>query len=261
LKWIPYLLILLAQLPLGASEWVYTKTEPSAVPAGTCQATAWSTTLSDGTKRAFTSTSVVLAASARLRLVEQPIADQAHGQAVASLMTTTGGIAAINGGYFTAEFAPAGLLVIDARTISSRSDEAVFSGFLAIDTEGKLSLRTRGDNLAGAVSARQAGPFVIDPGGTVGIKPSEHPAFARRTLAVVSTTGCVALVATSDVSLYDLASCLHDHPDGFGVEGVERSLNLDGGPSTALSVAGLKEPAVFKETASVRDVIVVMPGK
>lgn len=253
------ILVALVQLEMPAAEWLCSAEKPITVPAGLSQTSAWTSTTQDGTLRAFSSTSLVLASGIRIKLVEQPTTDQVHGQRVAALMATIGGVAAINGGYFTQEFTPAGLLVVDGHAISPRSDEAVLSGCIFINASCKLSLLTRDDDWTGATSARQAGPFLIDPGGTVGIKPSEHPAFARRSLIMRSNSGSIALVATSDASLYDLARCLHDHAQGFGVEGVERVLNLDGGPSTALCIAGRKEPVVFAEKASVRDILVVLP--
>ncbi|MBA2482496.1 MAG: phosphodiester glycosidase family protein [Planctomycetes bacterium] len=212
----------------------------------------------DGTKRAFTSTALLLAANTRITFVEQPVAIKEPGHSVADVMRTKAGIAAINGGYFTNEFTPAGLLRIDERTVSPKSDEAVLSGFIAIDATGKLTLRTRDDKLDDVTSARQSGPFIIDPGGNVGIKWGDKPAFARRSMIAATIDGYLALIATTDVSLFDLATCLHEHPDGFGLAHVERALNLDGGPSTALCMLGRNEPIVFSEKAPVRDVVVVL---
>jgi uncharacterized protein YigE (DUF2233 family) len=248
---------ILAPLAAPAADWTCTPAKPATVPAGTCLAASWSSTAPDGTRRSFASTSLVLGASARLRLVEQTGADQDHGQKVSVLMSAANGVAAVNGGYFTRKFAPAGLLLVDGRTASPRSDETALSGFLAIDADGKVTLRRRSDDLSGVTSVRQAGPFLIDPGGEIGIRPSEHPAVARRTVVLATTSGQVALVTTTDVTLHDLATCLHDHAAGFGIRGVERALNLDGGPSTAMSVAGLREQDVLVEKAAVRDVVVV----
>ncbi len=245
-------------IAVPASDWTCSPAVAQDVSAGRVTTTSWSTTAAEGSRRAFTSTSLLLTVDVSLRLVEQPVADKERARSVADVMAASGAVAAMNGGYFTKEFAPAGLLVVEGREVSSRSSETALSGILAVDAAGKLSLRLRDDALDNIAYARQAGPFLVDPGGAMGIRPSDHPSYARRSVVLLTTDGRVALVATTDVSLYDLATCLHDHPDGFGVVDVERALNMDGGPSTALCIKGLEKPSVMTERAPVRDVVVVV---
>jgi hypothetical protein len=242
----------------SASEWRCALGEQGEVPAGTCATAAW-TCADGGAARSFTSATLILARGARALIVEQPVSDKAAAPKVAAVMAAAGAVAAINGGYFTAEFAPAGLLRIDGRELAPLSREPAQSGVAVIDSRGALALRRRDDALDDAVAAVQAGPFIIDPGGQVGIRPAEHPPMARRSLIIVARDGSVALAATSEVALRDLADCLHDHPVGFGLGMIERALDLDGGPSTALSIAGWREPSPFVEKAPVRDVLVVLP--
>jgi len=227
-----------------------------AVPAGTCLTSTWTCAA-----RHFTSTTLRLTFGMRLAVAVQATAERGNALPVAGIMAGAGAIAAINGGYYAQDFRTDGLLRINGIEPTPISKAAVMSGFVAISSDGMISLRSRDDGPGDAPSVRQSGPFIIDAGGTVGIRMTPDAPMARRSLVAISSGGIVLLIATSDVTLYDLALCLHDAPAGFATAGIERALNLDGGPSTALVVSGLPTPQVFSERRPVRDCLVVLPPK
>jgi len=133
----------------------------------------------------------------------------------------------INGGYFNADFSPTGFCRIDGKTIGKAKSEKL-SGFVALDKSGAISLLTRRDDLIDYPTVVQSGPYVIDPGGKVGIE-SRSGMRARRTLIGVTSDKDLIIVVTEPIFLLDLAYAIKKH-----LPAIERLLNLDGGPSTAL---------------------------
>jgi hypothetical protein len=124
-----------------------------------------------------------------------------------------------------------------------------------LDATGKLHVLTREASLDGYPSAIQAGPFVIDPGGAVGVRAGT--ARAKRSLIALDASGRVMLLVTGSLTLHHVAVLLHDHAPALGFGQVERALNLDGGPSTGLSVA-LDDPTwSMAERGPVRNVLVI----
>jgi Phosphodiester glycosidase len=142
-------------------------------------------------------------------------------------------LAAISGGYFRGGFQPAGLLVIDGAVHEPRS--APYSGVVGSTRDGRPVL-TWADGLDPGTMryAMQAGPFVVDPGGKPGIR-SDDGHRQRRSL-VIESADAIAVAVTSDCGLYDLMNALLGSPETFGVESVDRALNLSGGPSSGLAV-------------------------
>ena len=131
-----------------------------------------------------------------------------------------------NGGFFdTTNFNPAAFCRLKGKTIHGTVSPR-WSGFVAINPDGKLHLLWRGADLAPYPWVLQAGPYVIDPGGRIGIK-SRADEKARRTLVGLTDTREVVFMITQPVHLYDLARAVKKH-----LPRIERLLNLDGGPST-----------------------------
>lgn len=168
-------------------------------------------------------------------------------------------LAAINGAYFTEDFEPDGLYEIDA--VVRRPARSGLSGVVGSAKDGApVVARAGAVDPAMLRDAVQSGPFVVDPGGTLGIW-SDDGQRARRSLVVVSA-GRIAFVTTAKCGLYDLARALVASPRAFGVDRVERALNLDGGPSSALAVR-LPSNSVFNvpETGKLRTVLTIEPRK
>ena len=108
--------------------------------------------------------------------------------------------------------------------------------------------------------ALQCGPLVIDPGGEIGIKSGSGPA-ARRTVLGIAESGELAVISTTAVSLRTLAEALHSHPAAFGVERLERALNLDGGPSTAMTALFTRPPLRIEALTPVRTALLFFPRR
>ena len=145
----------------------------------------------------------------------------------------------INGGYFDKAFNPVGYNKINNKVLNS-INISTLSGFVGINKLGGLALLTRSQLLKNGEKINriyptlmQTGPYLIDPGGNVGIKKNNHKRYQRTVLAKMRS-GEIALISTGPISLYDLAHALK-----VEIPGIERALNLDGGPSTAMMTATL----------------------
>ena len=83
----------------------------------------------------------------------------------------------------------------------------------------------------GSVTA-PAGPFAIAPGGRIPNFGGDTAAEPRVVLAYAGQR--LLLIATSPVTLVDLARALRDQPDLFGADAVERAVVLAGGAQASL---------------------------
>lgn len=158
--------------------------------------------------------------------------------------------AMVNGGYFDATFQPVGLVVKAGQTVSEISHQPALSGVLAIDQDGSVQLIPRVSYVPDESinSAIQAGPFIIDPGGKTGIR-SDDLKKAKRTAIGQTLAGEIVFIITTPCTLFELSEILTQQPDKLGVEGFDRVLNVDGGPSTGLYLKDHDEHHVIPETA------------
>ena len=195
----------------------------------------------------------------RAAIADQPVQGDA-APSVATIAKRTGSVIAVNGGYFTKEFAPSGLCIIDEKSVSPISAASPLSGILWIGGAGKIHLTPRGIALPEVAYALQAGPFLIDPGGKLGIR-SEDGKAARRTVVGLTGDQELLLLSSSTTTLRSLARVMHGHAEAFGVDRFDRALNLDGGPSSAMYVRYAEEPVTVEESWPVRNVLLVQGRK
>lgn len=154
-------------------------------------------------------------------------------QPLQQLALDASAIVSINGGYFDPEANPVGLLRIEGREVQRATSKPLLSGALVIDGSGRLSVVARDDpRVRTAPSARQVGPFIIDPGGTIGVSRDPSAVAERTVVAVCERADTFAVITTTPTTLYDLACCLKKYPAALWMPEVERAINLDGGPST-----------------------------
>ncbi len=172
---------------------------------------------------------VTFSRSSVAALIAQGTQLQRHGLQLWQLADANNAFAAINGGYFNMDtFSYDGLLVIDGKQITPQV--ARYSGVVAVDQSGILSLR-RVQDAGGAWSAMQTGPFLIDPGGTMGIHTRLATSYFRSFIAMRSDT--IVAGFTSRIDLYELAALLMQNPQAFGVDRFDAALSLSGDASAA----------------------------
>lgn len=174
----------------------------------------------------------------RVSLLDQPERDLSHKQLATAFAD---GIVAVNGGYFDGQFEPVELCVIDGREISPLSKRSPLSAVISTNAAGQLDVLPASHYHGGAHAAIQAGPFVIDPGGTIGVTELAAGR-AKRTMLAVTTGGDCVVVSASEASLYEMAQVLANAPRLIGCGPIDRAVNLDGGPSTTLMLRGDTRP-------------------
>ena len=135
----------------------------------------------------------------------------------------------VNGGYFDQQFAPVGYYKVNSKVVNPHLSKNL-SGLIGISRHGKLSLLTQKDfsQTTDLPTVIQSGPFLIDPDGKPGIHKNNYKRY-QRTVIAKTYSGDTLIISTAPISLYNLSKGLMaEIPD------VERALNLDGGPSSAL---------------------------
>jgi hypothetical protein len=150
---------------------------------------------------------------------------------VADLRRESQAYVVVNGGFFDENDVPLGLVVGDGKQTSAlrKVDQGVF-----LISAGRPSIQHTRDPLPAMIDAGlQSGPRLVVAGRVLPLKPQS----SRRTSVCLPGDGTVIIVVfTAPISLADLASNLA-RPTADGGLGCWSALNLDGGPSTQLSVA------------------------
>jgi uncharacterized protein YigE (DUF2233 family) len=193
--------------------------------------------------------------SCTLRVIDQPMPPRND---LAHVMAQENCLAGVNGGYFDADYAPIGLLIVDGKTIAPLQRARLLSGVLTASSREVQILRVREFSRQRRLKAAiQCGPFLVDLGRRV--RGLEETRSARRTFAAVGGSDRAALGFCTEVSLPDLAKVLATTQLADGFE-ISRALNLDGGSSSAFWFAA-RDGATYSiaEQKTVRDFIAIVP--
>jgi exopolysaccharide biosynthesis protein len=192
--------------------------------------------------------------SCALRILQ----NQDGADSLAEVMRHEKCLAGVNGGYFDEKFAPIGLRMANGQMIAPLQRARLISGVLVASSRGVQIVRSREfSRRAGATTAIQCGPFLVDRGQPIGGLNDSH--LARRTFAA-TTTGDRALVGVcSGVSLAEFSKALATTSFAEDLR-IERALNLDGGSSTGFWFARENGSAFsIPEQKSVRDFVGIVP--
>lgn len=180
-----------------------------------------------------------------------------QGETAAEMRKRQNGVLAINAGFFNldlrARLSPVGMIVVGGKVINPFDAEMAKNPLtgLLFGKNGKMGAIPAKD-YAGDTdfeSALQTGPLVVDPGGKNGIRQNN---FDRQNRSVICFTGDdrpVVIQVSGGLSLYEVGEFLSaaETDGGFGCE---RAINLDGGPSSQVSVNvdgfSLEVPGLWK---------------
>ena len=169
-----------------------------------------------------------------------------------------GGVAAINGGFFTPEGKALGLVVSGGRkTGNVNRASSLGAGIFAEGSTPVLVRRERGSD-SGEIL--QSGPFLVESGRSVpGL--STKSSSARSFIAWDGASGWI-LARTGSCSLSELSSGLAGAEIG-GVKKIESALNLDGGRSSDLWISSAVQGGPLHErplwNKPVRNFLVLIP--
>lgn len=191
--------------------------------------------------------------SCTLRVIDNPT-----GEPLSDTMPREKCAAGVNGGYFSPDFAPIGLLISDTRIIAPLRRARLITGVLSASARGVQIMRvrefSRPEKISGAV---QCGPFLVDHYELV--RGLDGSTAARRTFAATMRNDRALLGVCSEVSLAELAAILTSTRLADDSK-IQRALNLDGGSSSAFWFARKNGSAFsIREQKPVRDFVAIAP--
>jgi hypothetical protein len=190
--------------------------------------------------------------SCTLRVIDNPT-----GETLSDTMRREKCAAGVNGGYFSSDFAPIGLLISDGKMIGPLQRARLITGVLSASARTVQILRVREFSRREKTGAAvQCGPFLVDHYDRVhGLDDSTA---ARRTFAATATNDRALLGICSEISLAELAAILTTTRLTDDLK-IQRALNLDGGSSSAFWFARENGSAFsIHEQKPVRDFVGVV---
>ncbi len=139
-------------------------------------------------------------------------------------------LAGVNGGFFTPENKPLGLVVADGKRVGSFQTTKLLSGVVYCDSKGiHIVRRSAFKDHSGITGLLQTGPFLIE--NDQPIRGLDATKSRRRTFIATDWRGNWAIGVTSPLSLAALAEVLASSVPVTGWK-ANRAINLDGGSST-----------------------------
>ena len=164
-----------------------------------------------------------------LKVIDQP-EDWSGGNRLTDCMRSAAAVAGVNGGFFTREFKPMGLMIAGGKRTGTWQTGPLLTGAVVVTSQPRL-LWNADVNPEGASELLQAGPRLVDGGQAVAGLDTRK----RSTRTFIAYDGgnqwCLGLV--HDITLSELAELLTT-PGVMPAFTVNRALNLDGGHSSAL---------------------------
>lgn len=193
----------------------------------------------------------------RFRVIDQPD-PRAGGGAITHLMRAQSAVAGINGGFFSPDFRPLGLVVSGGRASGSFERSSLLTGLaLQLGDQPYLIWNNEFQGHDGVSELLQAGPRLLDSGRPVpGLEASK-----KRARSFIATDGGFlwAIGTTEPCSLAALASILSTPGVMPGLAPL-RALNLDGGNSTALWMRSAEGREISRPGwSTVRNYLAVVP--
>ncbi len=149
---------------------------------------------------------------------------------IRALAKKTEALAAINGGFFTPEYRPLGLMIVDGKEINPLR-KADWGVFYVQDNQARIIHTTEFQNDRNITQALQVGPRLVVNGRELQMKKQA----ARRSAVGVTVKNKVILLSTDDTEVYaqDLAHIFHLPESAGGLE-CRDAMVLDGGPSAQM---------------------------
>lgn len=240
--------------PLAVAEWRVVSSEPQGTGAAGVVHIVTQAEHTESGRRATVHLAIFSPKAATLRVIDDT--GDAHAD-LATTMRRENAIAGVNGGYFSPEYQPVGLLISDGRVVMRQGKSRLLSGVVS-SSKGRVQIQRSAEFSAKSkpTAARQCGPFLVERGTAVpGLNDTRA---ARRTFVATAGTDRAALGYSSHVTLAQLAELLAA-PGVAGGAKIDRALNMDGGSSSAFWFAGEGAPFAIREQKTVRDYLAVVP--
>jgi hypothetical protein len=168
--------------------------------------------------------------SHELKIIDQPEDGAGAGQ-ITACMRQAGAIAGVNGGFFTPQFTPMGLMIADGTPTGAWQSNKLLTGAVVVHHSPQLLWNAEVRESRSARDMIQAGPRLVDSGRPVAsLERSKH---VPRTFIATDGSHRWIFGLARHTSLGELAEILTT-PDLLPGFHVHRALNLDGGRSSAI---------------------------
>ena len=192
-----------------------------------------------------------------IRVIDQP-QPNAGGGVISPAMRAHRAVAGVNGGFFTPEFQPLGLMICGGMRLGAIKDTKLLSGMF-LSAEGQPYLIWRGEyaGVQGIIDLVQAGPRLVNSG--VAVSGLERNASRVRTFIATDGHHGWAIGVARSASLGALADLLAS-PGIIPNLRVMRALNLDGGNSSAIWMRTARGQEISEPGwSTVRNFIAIVP--
>jgi len=193
-----------------------------------------------------------------VKIIDQPTRSSAVS--LGKAMANAGAIAGVNGGFFTPDFAPLGLVIADGQRAGTWMRSSLLGGAVVVKN-GRLLVLWR-DEVGGSEGISQllqAGPRLVNNGQPVqGLENKSH---RPRTFIATNSEGGWLLGIAESTTIANLAQILAK-PGLVPHFDISRALNFDGGKSTGLWARTFQGEIIYEsEFSTVRNFVVIVPRK
>jgi hypothetical protein len=168
--------------------------------------------------------------SHELKIIDQPEDGAGAGQ-ITACMRLAGAIAGVNGGFFTPQFTPMGLMIADGNPTGTWQSNKLLTGAVVVRHSPQLLWNSEALKSRSARHLIQTGPRLVDSGKPVA--SLERRKHVPRTFVATDGSHRWIFGLARHTSLGELAEILAT-PDLLPGFQVHRALNLDGGRSSAI---------------------------
>lgn len=167
----------------------------------------------------------------RVCVLDQPDS-WAGGGAIDDVLDRAGAVAGVNGGFFSPEFAPLGLMMADGQRTGGWQANKLLTGALAVrNGVPQLEWNAESGRGAGCEAFLQAGPRLVDAGRPM--ESLERTKVSARTFVATNGANLWVIGTVRSTTLAGLSEVLATRDFIPGLR-IARALNLDGGRSSAL---------------------------
>ncbi len=159
-------------------------------------------------------------------------------------------VAAINGGYFDDKSQAIGLRIAEGKRTSNFYRKANWGVFVIRDDKAAITHTRDYKGSPRTQEAMQCGPRLVVDGRVTDLKPQ----WARRSGIGINANGEVILAVSDGALSFDEWAAIWADQSGLNCRD---AINLDGGPSTQMSVISAKHPVAVRGGWPVPDAILV----
>lgn len=209
---------------------------------------------------------VILNKGYHAKLYQQKNMNQFTAQSIREVGQINNSTVAVNGGFYTTDFEPAGLFIENGKVVKKTARDPLLTSCVYINNNGTLFLEKKINNCLHATYAMQTGPLLIEQGNinpdlkALQNKLTHFKSYFephKRTIVAQSSNKKLLLIITSPITLFEAATILKNSPHIFGVDNITMALNLDGGSSTGMYIKSNKSYFYISEIKPVKTFLLI----